>query len=73
MIDTESRVGSYKRSAAWQITHLISGMTDIQAEEYAAQVRFNEARSKFMGEPVNEMLLGLTKKALLAKGVQYDN
>lgn len=60
--NNENQIGSYHRSASWQISHLLKGMSGEQQKAFIAKMNEQEAINRVLGRPVNEQLLAITKE-----------
>ncbi len=63
-IDKENAIGSFHRSASWQVTHLLRGMSPEKRQEFQQKLELHEAASRLAGFPVNQQLLDITKHSL---------
>ncbi len=69
VIDGENQIGSFHRSASWQITHLVKNMSPEQRAELNTKMKLYEATNNLRGRPINTQLLDITQKALKTTGV----
>ncbi len=63
-IDKENAVGSFHRSASWQVTHMLKGLSPERRQEFQQKLELHEAASQLFGLPVNQQLLAITKQSL---------
>jgi hypothetical protein len=69
-LDTDNQIGSFQRSASWQITHLVRRMKEDQRQAFATKIMEQEAINRVLGRPIDERLLAIAKKIINKEVVQ---